>query len=77
MVRIDEKTNPLVEQSYLTFEGTPAGFRWLADQLTQMATSAENNGSNSSAIVAPWDFKNKPIKLTGWDSIDLQCRQPN
>ena len=73
MVRLDGAT-PEVEQTYLTLEGTPEGFRWLARQLTRMANSADKHQS-TSVIIAPWDFSNKPFSLDGWDSLDLDCRQ--
>ena len=73
MVRLDDATEE-VEQTYLTLAGTPEGFRWLARQLTRMATSADKH-SATSVIIAPRDFSAKPVSLDGWDSLDLHCRQ--
>ena len=73
MVRLDEKTNPEIEQTYLTINGTPDGFRWLAAQLNQMANSADRHEKGVSVIVSPRDLKQ--ITMTEWSSIDLECRQ--
>ena len=74
MVRIDDSPDEQ-QQIYLTLEGTPAGFRWLASHLEEMARSVEANGRGCGNIVAPWDFKNHPIKMEGWDSLDFHCRE--
>ena len=73
MVRIDDATEES-EQCYLTFDGTPEGFRWLARHFESLANSASRHGSASN-IVAPWDFENAPIDLKGWDSMDFTCRK--
>ena len=74
MVRIDDSPDEQ-QQIYLTLEGTPAGFLWLANHLEEMARSVEANGRSCGNIVAPWDFKNQPIKMEGWDSLDFHCRE--
>ena len=72
MVRIDDATEE-VEQCYLEFRGTPEGFRWLSQHFSSLAKSAENQGSSGN-IVAAWDFKNSPIALGEWDSLDFHCK---
>ena len=73
MVRIDDAIEE-VEQCYLKFRGTPEGFRWLSQHFNSLAKSAENHGSSGN-IVAAWDFKNAPIALDGWYSLDFQCKE--
>jgi hypothetical protein len=73
MVHLDEKTNPEIEQTYLTINGTPEAYRWLAAQLTQMAKSAEKHESGNSVIVSPRDLKQ--ITMTEWSSLELECRR--
>lgn len=72
MVRIDDATEE-TEQSYLTIESSPDGFRWLAQYFDSLAISAEKGG-HCGSIIAPWDFTNKPIELDGWDSIECLCK---
>ena len=74
MVRIDDSPDEQ-EQIYLTVEGTPAGFRWLASHLEEMARSVEANRGACSNIVAPRNFKNQPIKMKHWDSLDFHCHE--
>ena len=74
-VRIDEETEE-TEQCYLTVEGSPDGFRWLSQHCNSLAVSASKGGSAAN-IVAAWDFKNNPIELDEWDSIDFSCRKSN
>ena len=71
MVRIDDAIEE-TEQCYLTIEGSPDGLRWLSQHLSSLADGAERDGSSGN-IVAPWDLKNEPIKLEGWDSLDFHC----
>lgn len=73
-VRLDGEL-PEVEQTYLTLSGTPEGFRWLARQLTRMAVSAEERHIANSVIVSPQDFPGQPVKMEGWDSLDLRCAE--
>ena len=73
LVRIDDAREE-TEQCYLTIQGSPAGLRWLSRHLNSLADSAENAGSSGN-IVAPRDFKNCPIELEGWDSLDFHCEQ--
>lgn len=72
MVRIND-ANEETEQCYLTIQGSPEGFRWLSQHLNALAKSAEKHGGTSGNIVAPWDFKNDPIKLAPWDSLEFNC----
>ena len=72
-VRIDDATEES-EQCYLTFDGTPEGFRWLARHFESLANSASQHGTASN-IVAPWDFENAPIDLKDWDSMDFTCHR--
>ena len=74
MVRIDDAAEE-TQQCYLTIEGSPAGFRWLSQHFNSLANSADNRGGSSGNIVSPWDFKNDPINLEGWDSIDFKCEK--
>ena len=71
MVRLDENTNPEVEQTYLTINGTPEAYRWLAAQLTAMANAADEHESGTSVIVSPRDLKQ--LSMTEWSSLDLGC----
>ena len=73
MVRIDDAIEE-APQCYLTIEGSPEGLRWLAQHLESLAKSAEKHSGSAGNIVAPWDFKNEPIDLVDWDSIDFHCR---
>ena len=73
MVRLDDAVDE-TEQCYLTIEGSPEGLRWFARHLDSLATTAENNSGAYGNIVAPWDFKNEPIKLKEWDSLDFHCK---
>lgn len=73
MVRLDDATNPEVEQTYLTVEGSPDAFRWLAAQLTQMANSAAKHDAGTSVIVSPRDLSQ--VTMTDWDSLELACKQ--
>lgn len=73
-VRIDDAQEE-TEHCYLTIEGSPDGFRWLAQHFDALANSSEKHGGSAGNIVAPWDFKNEPIKLEGWDSIDFHCQK--
>ena len=71
MVRIDDAKHE-VEQIYLNFKETPDGFRWLSQHFGSLAKSAENNGPSGNTVAA-WDFKNSPIALGEWDSLDFHC----
>jgi hypothetical protein len=73
MVRLDEKTNPEIEQTYLTINGTPDAYRWLAALLTQMANSADEHECGTSVIFSPRDLSQ--ISMTEWSSLDLGCCQ--
>ena len=73
MVRLDKRSNPEVEQTYLTINGTPEAYRWLASLLTQMANSAEKHENGTSVIVSPRDLQQ--ITMTEWSSLDLGCLQ--
>lgn len=73
VVRINDE-NEETEQCYLTFRGSPEGFRWLSEHFGSLAKSAEKHG-NAGNIVAAWDFKNDPIKLDDWDSLDFLCKK--
>lgn len=70
MVRMDGQL-PEVEQTYLTINGTPDAFRWLASQLNSMARCADRNAGPNSVIISPVDLKQ--ITMTEWSSIDLGC----
>ena len=70
MVRVDGR-EPEIEQTYLTINGTPAAYRWLATLLNQMASSAEENGNGNSVIVSPIDLKQ--ISMHEWSALDLGC----
>lgn len=72
MVRIDDAEEE-TDHCYLTIEGSPDGIRWLARHLESLAATAENHSGAYGNIVAPWDFKNAPITLEGWDSLDFYC----
>ena len=72
MVKLDDATEE-VEQRYLTISGTPEGFQWLSQHFRSLANSASRGGSAAN-IVAPWDFKNRPVTLDEWDSIDFSCK---
>ncbi len=72
-VRLDESTNPEIEQTYLTIHGTPEAYRWLAAQLTQMANAAEKHIAGNSVIVSPRDLKQ--LTMTEWSSLELECCQ--
>ena len=72
-VRINDTTEE-TEQSYLTIEGSPDGFRWLSNHLASLAKSAEQHSVGVGNIVAAWDFQNVPINLDGWNSIDFHCK---
>ena len=74
-VRLDEPTNPEVDQTYLTIDGTPEAFRWLAAQLTQMSNSADRHESGASVIVSPRDLSQ--VAMSDWDSLQLTCSQKN
>ncbi len=73
MVRIDDAKEE-TEHCYLMIEGSPAGLRWLSRHLESLARRVEEGATGAGNIVAPWDFKNAPIDLDGWDSIDFHCR---
>ena len=73
LVRIDDAPEK-IEQTYLKIEGSPDGFRWLANHLEQMAKSTERDQIDNSNILAPWDFKNKPVKMAEWDSLEFGCK---
>ena len=72
MVKLDDATEE-VEQCYLTISGTPEGFQWLSQHFRSLANSASRGGSAAN-IVAAWDFKNRPVTLDEWDSIDFSCK---
>lgn len=74
LVRIDDNPDE-VEQTYLMIEGTPDGYRWLANHFARMAKSADESTSGCSNILAPWDFQNEPVKLEIADSIEFTCRK--
>lgn len=71
MVRLDHADNPVVEQTYLTIEGTADALRWLSAQLAQMANSVEKHNSRLSVIVSPRDLSQ--VVMTDWDSLELTC----
>ena len=74
MTRIDDAESE-VSQSYLTIDGTAAGFHWLAKHLQSMADHCEEEEGNGCAnVVAPWDFANRPIEMDSWDSIEFICK---
>ena len=70
MVRIDDDSSE-TEQNYLTIEGTPDAYRWLAAQLTQMANSTDKHANGCAVVVSPRDLKQ--INMTQWSSISLEC----
>ena len=71
-VRLDDSPEE-VDQTYLTINGTPDGFRWLAAHLEGMAKSAEAHETGCSNIVAPRDFADKPVLTENWDSLEFAC----
>ena len=72
MVRVDDASEE-TEQCYLTIEGSPEGFQWLSQHFSSLAKSAERNEGPAGNIVAARDFKNDPVKLENWDSLDFHC----
>ncbi len=74
-VHLDAITNPEVERTYLTIDGTPEAFRWLAKLFNEMAASAEAHETGHSVIVDPNDLQKRPITMPEWSSLDLGCRQ--
>ena len=73
MVKLDDAPQE-VEQCYLTISGTPDGFQWLSQHFKSLANSASRAGAAAN-IVAAWDFKNRPVILDGWDSVDFSCQK--
>jgi hypothetical protein len=72
MIYIDDAPEE-TEQCSLDIEGTPDGYRWLAQQLLYMADHVEQSSSGYHVAVRPSDFANTPIGLQGWDAIVLNC----
>lgn len=72
MVYFDNATKE-TEQCSLDIEGTPDGFRWLAQLLPSMADHVDQSSRGYHILVQPSDFANTPIRLQGWDALVLNC----
>ena len=74
-VHLESITNPEVERTYLTIDGTPDSFRWLAKLFNEMAASAEAHEAGHSVTVDPNDLQKRPITMSEWSALDLDCRR--
>ena len=72
MVYVDDAPEE-TEQCSLDIEGTPDGFRWLAQLLLYMADHVDQASLGYHIVVKPSDFAHTPIGLKEWDVLVLNC----
>ena len=72
MVYVDNATEE-TEQCSLDIEGTPDGFRWLAQLPMSIADHVDQSSRGYHILVQLSDFVNTPIGLQGWYALVLNC----
>jgi len=61
-----------LRRCYLTINGTPDAYRWLASLLTQAAIDAEEHENGVRVELIP-QYENQ-IAMTDWAGLNLECR---